>query len=81
MSERSGYKVDAENSKGETCWSCGHWLIGGGCWKYGQMHQEGWINSGPNDSCEEWLPEGTEGTITHEIAISAAQIKESESSE
>lgn len=54
-------------SEDKTCWTCGHWLIGGGCWKDGRMGEEGWRNTGPEDSCEEWVEEGTEGTVTGEM--------------
>jgi hypothetical protein len=47
-----------------SCWTCGHYLIGGGCWKDGQMGEEGWKNVSPNDSCNSWVEEGTKGTVT-----------------
>lgn len=48
---------------GKSCWSCGHYLIGGGCWKDGQLGQDGWKDVSPNDCCDSWVPENTEGTI------------------
>lgn len=75
-----GFRVEVDNDAGENCWSCGHWLIGGGCWKNGQMSEPGWKNTGPNDSCEEWVPEGTEGTITGLIASHNAEEGERDAS-
>lgn len=63
-----GFRKGERNSQGKDCWGCGHWLIGGGCWKNGQMSEPGWRNTDPDDSCEEWVSEGTEGTITGIIA-------------
>lgn len=51
-------------SEDKTCWTCGHYLIGGGCWKDGSMGEEGWRNVGPNDSCASWVEETTPGTIS-----------------
>lgn len=51
----------------KSCWSCGHFLIGGGCWKDGQMGEEGWKHVSPNSLCNSWVEEGTKGTITHKI--------------
>jgi hypothetical protein len=50
-------------SEDKTCWSCGHYLIGGGCWKDGDPGEDGWRNAGPDDSCEGWVEETTPGTI------------------
>lgn len=47
----------------KTCWTCGNYLIGGGCWKDGNMGEVGWRDVGPNDSCREWVTEKTPGTI------------------
>ena len=48
----------------KTCWGCGHFLVGGGCWKDGEMLQPGWKNVEPDDTCGSWVPEGTKGTVT-----------------
>ena len=53
----------------KSCWTCGHYLIGGGCWKDGQMGEEGWKNVDPNDYCEHWTHKDTEGTISGEIKL------------
>lgn len=62
-----GFKMDETNSVGQECWGCGNWLIGGSCWKNGQMSGPGWRDTGPSDSCEEWVKESTPGTITGDI--------------
>lgn len=49
------------------CWTCGHFLIGGGCWKDGQINQPGWKDVGPSDVCDEWVTEKTPGTINGDI--------------
>ncbi len=46
----------------KTCWTCGHWLIGGSCWK-----DETIVNTGPNHSCDSWVEEGADGTVTGDI--------------
>ena len=56
----------------KSCWTCGHFLIGGGCWKDGQMGEEGWKDVSPEDICEAWVKEGTEGTVTYFIEKSAS---------
>jgi hypothetical protein len=58
------------------CWSCGHFLIGGGCWKDGQMGEEGWKNVSPSDSCNEWVPEETIGTISGDILAKSREASE-----
>jgi hypothetical protein len=68
-----GFRKGENNANGDNCWSCGHWLIGGGCWKYGHIGEPGWRDTNPDDSCEEWVPEGTEGTITGLIHQNNAQ--------
>lgn len=50
-------------SEDKSCWSCGNYLIGGGCWKDGDMGEKGWKDVGPNDSCSAWVDEETPGTI------------------
>lgn len=65
--EESEVKQINNITANNTCWSCGHFLIGGGCWKDGQMGEEGWKNVSPNDSCEHWVKEGTKGTITGDM--------------
>ncbi|WP_339167058.1 hypothetical protein NSQ24_01355 [Brevibacillus sp. FSL L8-0520] len=75
-----GFRSEEDNAQGENCWSCGHWLIGGGCWKNGQMSEAGWRDTGPNDSCDEWVAEGTDGTITGLIASHNAGEGESDAS-
>jgi hypothetical protein len=56
-------REDDTMSEDKTCWSCGHYLIGGGCWKDGDFGEDGWRNVGPDDSCEGWVEENTPGTI------------------
>jgi hypothetical protein len=51
----------------KTCWSCGHYLIGGGCWKDGHMGEEGWKDVSPDDCCSEWVPEKSPKTINAKI--------------
>ncbi|WP_431030036.1 hypothetical protein [Lysinibacillus sp. LZ02] len=41
---------------GKMCWGCGHYLIGGGCWKDGQMLQPGWKDVQPDNTCNSWIP-------------------------
>ena len=48
----------------KSCWSCGHYLIGCGCWKDGQLHQNGWKDVKPDDSCSHWVAEGFKGSVT-----------------
>ncbi|MBD1373735.1 hypothetical protein IC620_15420 [Hazenella sp. IB182357] len=60
-------KMEDEN---KVCWSCGHWLIGGGCWKDGVNNR---INTDVDYSCEAWLEEDTPGTITHEVYNTAIE--------
>ncbi|PAE24039.1 hypothetical protein [Bacillus sp. 7894-2] len=54
-------------SDDKTCWTCGHYIIGGGCWKDGGMGEDGWRNVGPNDSCGSWVDELTPGTVCGEM--------------
>lgn len=68
VESHKGFRKGESNTNGNDCWGCGHWLIGGGCWKNGQMSETGWKSTNPDDSCEEWVPEGTQGTITGVIA-------------
>ncbi|WP_144027720.1 hypothetical protein [Paenibacillus sp. 32352] len=66
---RIGFRKGEANSKGEVCWSCGHWLISGGCWINGHHMNvnKGWMDTNADDSCESWVPEKTPGTITGDI--------------
>lgn len=49
----------------KSCWSCGHWLIGGMCFKNGEDNIR---QTDPDFSCKDWAVEDTEGTITHFIS-------------
>jgi hypothetical protein len=67
MITHKDFQQGETNEDGNECWGCGHWLIGGGCWKNGQMGTTGWFATNPDDSCAEWVEENTVGTITGEI--------------
>lgn len=45
----------------KVCWGCGHWLIGLGCCKAGDNTYK---QTDPDDTCNEWVEEGTAGTVT-----------------
>ncbi|WP_438310867.1 hypothetical protein [Sporosarcina sp. FA9] len=46
-----------------TCWSCGHWVLGGGC-----AEANGALIPTEHDHhCEKWVKEGTAGTISAEM--------------
>ncbi|MGN4125089.1 hypothetical protein ACMGD3_08765 [Lysinibacillus sphaericus] len=55
-----GFIKEAE----KTCCSCGHYLIGGGCWKEGNENLK---QVQVDDNCGSWVPENTEGTITCQL--------------
>ena len=44
----------------KSCWSCGHFLIGAGCYK---TPPHG-VTVAIDHVCDGWLPEGTKGTVT-----------------
>lgn len=48
----------------KSCWTCGHFLIGGACFKNGEKDAQ-FVEH--DYLCDEWVPENTEGTITYEI--------------
>lgn len=60
-------REDEMMSEDKTCWTCGHYLIGGGCWKDGNMGEEGWRSVSPHDSCAKWVEETTPGTVSGEM--------------
>lgn len=43
-----------------SCWSCGHWVIGGGCFK----DKDNVRPTDHDDYCEDWVKEGSPGTVT-----------------
>lgn len=47
---------------GKSCWTCGHWLIGGYCFKNGanEPHEK----TKHDYVCDEWVEENAEGSIT-----------------
>lgn len=48
----------------KSCWTCGHFLIGGGCWKDSNMGEAGRKNVEVDHVCDSWVEEGTKGTVT-----------------
>jgi hypothetical protein len=48
------------------CWSCGHRLMGGGCYEGGRIGHVGTKRVRDHDSCEKWTEYDTPGTINAE---------------
>lgn len=55
----------------KSCWTCGHWLIGGFCFKNGTDKQH--ENTSHDYVCNKWVAEDIEGTITGMIAENAKE--------
>lgn len=47
----------------KSCWTCGHFLIGGGCCIAG-CGSGYWIKVDVDHTCDKWVEEGTKGTVT-----------------
>lgn len=60
----------------KTCWTCGHWLIGGGCWEGKSVK-----HTTPEYSCEQWVEEGADGTVTGDIWRGISEVEKIESGE
>ena len=60
----------------KNCWTCGHWLIGGLCYKNGV--DSDYEITAHDYVCDSWVKENAHGTITEYIA---KQINENEEGE
>ena len=54
----------------KTCWTCGHWLIGGGCWE-----GESVKHTDPEYTCDKWVEEGADGTVTGDILRGISEVE------
>lgn len=48
-----------------TCWSCGHWVIGGGCFR----DKDNVVQTEHDHHCGDWVKEGAPGTITRDMEV------------
>ncbi|MBG9772403.1 hypothetical protein [Brevibacillus laterosporus] len=74
--------MSREIDQEKNCWTCSHWLIGGGCWKDafidGAYSQLGVVMTEHDHYCDDWVIEGTEGTIMYEVGLATEKMEDAE---